>query len=112
VVITVINGVALVLRRRSPCQLGHAAALTPASGTGPSTEDPTMTSQHVPAHPRTSIKRAPWWVYLVIILGANYLRRVALPDASTPAARVLVALIFSVAAFVTITVIYRTRRPR
>jgi hypothetical protein len=44
VVFAVINGVALVLRRRAPCQLGHAAALTRPSGTGPSTEDPTMTS--------------------------------------------------------------------
>ena len=50
---------------------------------------------------------APWWAYLVVIVGANYLRRAVLPDGSTPALRVVVALAFSAALFITITAIYR-----
>jgi hypothetical protein len=43
----------------------------------------------------------------VIIVGANYLRRAALPDGSVPAVRVVLALGFSAALFVTITITYR-----
>jgi len=43
----------------------------------------------------------------VIIVGANYLRRAVLPDGSTPALRVVVALTVSAVLFVVITVIYR-----
>ena len=46
-------------------------------------------------------------MYLVIIVGANYLRRAALPDASTPALRVALALAVSATLFVIITIAYR-----
>jgi hypothetical protein len=46
-------------------------------------------------------------VYLVIIVAANYLRRAALPDGSAPVVRVVLALGFSAALFVTITIICR-----
>jgi hypothetical protein len=58
-------------------------------------------------HPTTSTRWAPWWVYLVIIVGANYLRRVLLPDGSTPALRVVVALAVSAVLFAAITFTYR-----
>jgi hypothetical protein len=50
---------------------------------------------------------APWWVYLVIIVGANSLRRAALPDGSTPTVRVALALAVSAVLFVIITTTYR-----
>ncbi len=56
---------------------------------------------------KASARWAPWWAYLVIVIGANYLRRAALPDGSTPAVRVVVALAFSAVLFVAITVIHR-----
>jgi hypothetical protein len=52
-------------------------------------------------------KWAPWWIYLVIILGANALRRAALPDANTPTLRVVLALAVSAALVLIITVAYR-----
>jgi hypothetical protein len=63
--------------------------------------------QQLHRQPSTSTRWAPWWAYLVIIVGANYLRRAALPDGSTPALRVVVALTVSAVLFVVITVIYR-----
>ena len=54
----------------------------------------------------------PWWLYLVIIIGANYLRRAVLPDASTPPARVVIALAVSAVVFVAITIIYRATARR
>ena len=67
---------------------------------------PTVTNQQRRPQAATT-KWAPWWVYLVIIVGANYLRRAALPDASTPALRVALALAVSAALFVIITIAYR-----
>jgi hypothetical protein len=57
--------------------------------------------------PTTSTRWAPWWLYLATIVAANYLWRAVLPDASTPALRVLVALAFSAIVFLAITVTYR-----
>ena len=66
-----------------------------------------MTKQQLQGQPSTSTRWAPWWAYLVIIVGANYLRRAVLPDGGTPALRVVVALTVSPILFVVITVIYR-----
>ena len=63
--------------------------------------------QHLHEQPTTSTRWAPWWVYVVVVVGANYLRRALVPDGSTPALRVVVALVFSAAIFVAVTVIYR-----
>ncbi len=60
----------------------------------------------------TSTKWAPWWVYLVIIVGANSLRRAVSADGGTPAVRVVVALAVSAALFIMITVIYRANARR
>ena len=57
--------------------------------------------------PTTVARWAPWWVYLVVIIGANYVRRAAFPDAGTPALRVVVALVGSAVLFAAITVVYR-----
>ncbi len=66
-----------------------------------------MTKQQPHRQPSTSTRWAPWWAYLVIIVGANYLWRAVLPDAGTPALRLVVALTVSAVLFVVITVIYR-----
>jgi hypothetical protein len=71
------------------------------------TKEETPMKQSVQERPTTSTKWAPWWAYLVIILGANYLRKAVLPDGSTPALRVIVALVVSAVLFVMITLIYR-----
>ena len=122
-VVAVINSVAVAQQRR-----GHAARRAPAPALAPiwplrRTDDPrpgpeqtahsaiaggiTMANQHVHEQPTTSTTWAPWWVYLVVVVGANYLRRALVPDGSTPALRVVVALVFSAAVFVAVTVIYR-----
>jgi hypothetical protein len=46
-------------------------------------------------------------VYLSIIVGVNYLRRAILPEPGEPAQRVLLALAFSAALFIVITITYR-----
>ena len=57
---------------------------------------------------------APWWIYLVIILGANYVRRAVVGDGGPPAVGVVVALAIAVALFTIITLAYRAnvRRDR
>jgi hypothetical protein len=59
------------------------------------------------ARPATSAKWAPWWIYVVIIVGANYLRRAVAVDGGGPAMRVIIALAVSAVLFVAITVVYR-----
>jgi hypothetical protein len=70
-----------------------------------------MTRQQLQDRPTTT-NWAPWWLYLMVIIGANYLRRGVTPDGDTPALSVVIALAFSAALFVGITVVYRavTRR--
>jgi hypothetical protein len=92
-VIAVVNGVAFLLGR------GRQRATPPA-------DTRRLDKHEKPA--TTSTRWAPWWVYLVIIVGANYLRRAVLPDGSTPALRVVVALAASAVLFVVITIAYRT----
>ena len=69
-------------------------------------------NQQVQQQPTTSTRWAPWWVYFVIIVGANYLRRALLPDGGTPALRVVIALAVSAVLFAVITVIYRLDGPK
>ena len=76
------------------------------STTGPSKEK-TVMNQQLHEQPTTSAKWAPWWVYLAVIVGANYLRRAVVADGSVPAVRVVVALATSAALFTIITVVYR-----
>jgi hypothetical protein len=66
--------------------------------------------QQVRARPVTTGRWAPWWLYLVTIVGANYLRRTALPESSVTALRVVLALAFSAMLFAAITVVYRATR--
>jgi hypothetical protein len=124
-VVVVINGIAVTRRRRrDPAQRGKRCS---SHRSGPSAVPRhTVSSQpnHQPNHSAiegghiamkqqhqvqetTSTKWAPWWLYLVIIVGANYLRRAVLPDGSTPAARVVLALAVSTVLFVATTIIYR-----
>jgi hypothetical protein len=118
VVIAVVNGVAVVLQRRGARDAVLARALAPLwplrplhqrhPSPEPVKEEATM-NRPPPQRPTTTTtaRWAPWWVYLVVIVGANYLRRAALPDGSTPALRVAVALVLSAALFVVITIVYR-----
>lgn len=57
-------------------------------------------------------KWAPWWVYLIVILGANYVRHYFVPmeDMATP---IVVAIAVTQAAilFGIITVIWRLKNP-
>lgn len=67
-----------------------------------------MTEQRQ-TQPSTHNRWAPWWVYLLIILGANYLRQVILPFGTVPEwADVIIALSISGTLFVLITALHRT----
>jgi hypothetical protein len=63
--------------------------------------------------PTTSPKWAPWWIYLIVLLGANYLRGYVLPgDALALPVTVAVAIGQAAALFVIVTAIWRLTRPR
>lgn len=51
---------------------------------------------------------APWWLYLLVLLGANYLRAAVVPDSSLPLP-IIAAIVIAQAAvlFVIVTVIWR-----
>lgn len=66
--------------------------------------------QQLEFRPATSEKWAPWWLYVVIIVDANYLRWAALAESSTPTVRFVVALAFSAVLFAVITVVHRAIR--
>jgi hypothetical protein len=51
---------------------------------------------------------APWWLYLLLIIGANYLVRAMLPDDVSAAPRVVIALAVAAIVFATITIAYRS----
>jgi hypothetical protein len=62
-------------------------------------------------HHADSSPRAPWWLYLVILLGANYLRSWLLPTGHLPAAAgVGIALGQAALLFVLITAVWRVSR--
>ena len=69
-------------------------------------------NQQLQEQATTSTKWAPWWIYLVIIVGANYLRRAVIADGGAPAVRVVVALALSATLFIVITVVYRANARR
>ena len=70
-----------------------------------------MTDRPCPDRPSTTRKWAPWGVYLVVLLGANYLRGLLLPGSSLPLP-VTVAIAVGQAAvlFVIVTAIWRLIR--
>ena len=68
-------------------------------------QDPNQTDS--PTQRTMSAKWAPWWIYVVIIVGVNYLRRAVVVDGGGPVVRIVVALALSAVLFVTITVVYR-----
>ena len=72
--------------------------------------DQQLRDQRQSEQPRAGDKWAPWWLYLVVIVSANYLRRAVLPESSVPAPDVLVAITFSVLLFAVITLAYRVAR--
>jgi hypothetical protein len=66
--------------------------------------------QNDKTHRAAEVRRrwAPWWIYLVVILGGNYLRQAIVPFGTVPVA-VDVALAVSIAAilFLVVTATYR-----
>ena len=78
---------------------------------GPSREE-TVMNQQLQEQAMTSTRWAPWWIYLVIIVGANYLRRAVSADGGAPAVRVVLALAVSATLFTMITVVYRANERR
>ena len=72
--------------------------------------DQQLRDQRQSEHPRTGGTWAPWWIYLAVIVSANYLRRAVLPESSVHAPDVLVAITFSVLLFAVITIAYRAAR--
>ena len=95
----------------NPDQTDNATQPTAHSVPGPSREE-TVMNQQLQEQATTSTKWAPWWAYVVIIVGANYLRRAVVADGGAPAVRVVVALALSAALFVIITVVYRANARR
>ena len=69
-------------------------------------------NQQLQGQPTTSTKWAPWWIYLVIIVGANSLRRAVSVDGGAPAVRVVVALAVSAVLFIMITAVHRANARR
>ncbi|GAA1487432.1 hypothetical protein [Brachybacterium sacelli] len=74
-----------------------------------------MTDPQRPAptsnQPETSQKWAPWWIYLIVLLGANYLRALVLPGDSLPLpATVAIAVGQAAVLFVIVTAIWRLTR--
>jgi hypothetical protein len=54
---------------------------------------------------------APWWVYLLPIIGVNYLRQWAIPYGTVPEpVDVIIALAIAAVLFVIITVAFRATR--
>ena len=67
-------------------------------------------TQQSPEHQRTS-RWAPWWVYVVVILGANYLRQLVLPFGTVPEwADVLLAVGLAAVLVIVITAVHRAIR--
>ncbi len=114
VVVVAVNTVAGVLRRGGDSNVTDiTVGLTTRSVSAPSGEE-IVVNRPPTEHATTSTTWAPWWAYVVFIVGANYLRRAVGVDVGGPAVRVVVALTFSVTLFVIITAVYRanTRRSR
>lgn len=65
-------------------------------------------TDHDPRTPSTS-RWAPWWVYLVVLLGANYLRAAAIRG-SDPMLHVVTALGLAAILFLAVTALWRASR--
>ncbi len=71
-------------------------------------EQPATTSDR-----KTPSRWAPWWVYVLVILGANYARQLIMPFGTLPEwAVVLIAVAISVTLFVVITAVHRVTNHR
>jgi hypothetical protein len=66
-----------------------------------------VTGESSSGRPTTSDRWAPWWMYLVVIVGVNHLRRAGGVEGGSPAVRVVLALSIAAALFIAITVLYR-----
>jgi hypothetical protein len=122
IVIAVINAVAVA--RRAPADGASSAAMPPLRPLWPlhrrvardhdahvrRSPPATSTSESSSDRQPMSTRWAPWWVYLVVIVGANYVRRAVGVDPGTPALRVVSALAIGAVLFVVITVLHRARR--
>lgn len=73
-----------------------------------------MTNNPTPNRTATSTKWAPWWVYLIVLLGANYLRAYLMPAGTLPEPVIVaIALVQAAVLFVIVTAIWReTRRDK
>lgn len=73
-----------------------------------------MTDPHTPGQtpPRSDSDRwAPWWVYLVVLLGANYLRAFLMADVPLPPpATAAIALGQAGLLFIVVTAVWRMTR--
>ncbi len=57
---------------------------------------------------RESSRWAPWWVYLIVILGGNYLRQATMPVGTVPEWAVgLIVAAISATLFVLVTAVHR-----
>ena len=72
--------------------------------------DQQLRDQRQQEQSRTNNRWAPWWLYLVVIVPANYLRRAVLPESRVPVPDVMVALAFSALLFAVVTIAYRAAR--
>ncbi len=114
VVVVVVNAVAVAVRPQ-----GHRAPTERAQPWAPlwplrlaRSSPSAVTRESSPPRPTRSRRWAPWWTYLVVILGANHLRRAGGVEGSTPATRVVLALAIAAALFVAITVLSRALTAR
>jgi hypothetical protein len=56
----------------------------------------------------SAAKWAPWWIYLIVILGGNYLRQALIPSDALPEWDVVVVVLaISAALFAAVTALYR-----
>jgi OPT oligopeptide transporter protein len=89
---------------------------TVAPGVGVEHEGPSASvdgREHRQLRAEKSDRWAPWWWYVAIILGVNYLRQGIMPVGTVPEwAVVLIALAISAVLFVVITMVYRGTRQR
>lgn len=108
VVVVVVNAAAVAVRPQ-----GHRAPTERAQPWAPlwplrrARSPGAVTRESSPRRPTRSRRWAPWWTYLLVILGANHLRRAGGVEGSTPGTRVVLALAIAAALFVVITVLYR-----
>lgn len=68
-------------------------------------------SEPVSSRSQSSGKWAPWWIYLIVLLGANYVRGYFLPGSSLPLpVTAMIAIGQAAVLFVIVTAIWRAAR--